>query len=214
MLSTERIRERINESTGVEKMKENFLKENIYTYRKPINLSENGLMLVYNSDDEIGKNRERLDDISNLIAITVGFVFVFYVVGPQPNFVMISIFLLYVIVKSFRYSRAFLPWMEYSDVAHSMLIDSQLHNVYLTLPFDHNSPRIVPIYQIVKQPLKVMNDALKYICVGVDGKSYLFERAGIADLTLFNTIIDPQVFAITLGDEGNQNLNTREEECP
>ena len=214
MLSTERIRERINESTGVEKMKENFLKENIYTYRKPINFSENGMMLVYNSDDVIGKNRKTEDDINCLIYITTCIAFYCYcVVSPEPRSVMIILFT-YVYISSLRYSLAFLRWMDYSDVAHSMLIDSQLHNVYLTLPFDHNAPRIVPIHQIVKQPLKDMNDALKYICVGVDDKSYLFETAGIADLTLFNTIIDPQVFAITLGDEGNQNLNSREEERP
>ena len=103
--------------------------------------------------------------------------------------------------------------MHYTDVAHSMYIDSQLHNVYLTLHFDHKAPRIVPIYQIVKWPLQDMNDSIKYISVGVDGTRYLFEIAAITDLTLFNTIIDPQVFAIT-GDEGNQNLNTREEESP
>ena len=55
MLSTKRIKKRINESTGVEKTKENFLKENIYTYREPINFSEDGLKLVYSSDYEIGK---------------------------------------------------------------------------------------------------------------------------------------------------------------
>ena len=46
MLSTGRITERINESTGVEKMKENLLKDNIYTYRETINFSDDGLMLM------------------------------------------------------------------------------------------------------------------------------------------------------------------------
>ena len=146
--------------------------------------------------------------ISVLISLTSPLASIYYVL--QSNYV-ISLSLIFVSFISARYSGVFLGSMQYTNVAHSIQIDSELHNVYLTLPFDPNAPRIVPIYQIVKQPLKDMNDALKYICVGVDGKSYLFQ---IADLTLFNTIIDPQVFAITLGDEGNQNLNTREEESP
>ena len=154
-----------------------------------------------------------MEDSTRIFICTTATLAFLFLTVIQPNWA-ISIILMYVFWNSLRYSRKFLSRIEYSDVAHSMLIDSQLHNVYLTLPFDHNAPRIVPIYDIIKQPLKDMNDALKYICVGVDGKSYLFEIAGIIDLTLFNTIIDPQVFAITLGDEGNQNLNTREEECP
>ena len=210
MLSIERIRKRIDEMVA-ENMKENLLKDNIYTYREPINFSEGGLMLVYNSDDEIGKNREKEVRIRNLIAATATFAFLFStVIEPMPP---IAIFLVYVFLNSLRYARKYLRWMQHSDVAHSMLIDSKLH-VYLTLPFDHNTRRIVPIYDMVKRPLKDMNDSMKYICVGVAGTNYLFEIAAITDLTLFNTIIDPQVFAITLGDEENQNLNAREEESP